>query len=180
MIKKKASLINRRGYFRDMKPADYVLGGIGLLLGTAAALFPWHVYLNPDAYGPPEMAFSRGGVVPPGEGTVLSSGKPLFDFETGRFVRADNRSASVDRLTTGKVDPDTAASGDPDQPFPGNGRAFTLFAVHGGRALVGDVDGVYLVSRKSRLPDGTTLEAIEQDTAGWHIVTSDKRVIRVR
>ncbi|TCD16194.1 hypothetical protein [Oricola cellulosilytica] len=180
MTKRKASLINRRGYFRDMKPVDYVLSVVGLLIGTAAALFPWHVYFNPESYGPPEMAFSRGGVVPPDEDAVPSSGTPLFEFETGRFVRADTPPASVDRLTTGKVDPNAGASGDPDQPFPGNGRAFTLFAVHDGRALVGDMDGVYLVSRKSRLPDGTTLEAIERDGKGWHIVTSDKRLIRVR
>ena len=163
-----------------MKPVDYVLSGIGLLIGTAAALFPWHVYFNPEAYGPPEMAFSRGGIVPANEDAVLSSGKPLFDFEAGRFARAETSSAPVDSVTTGVVGPGAAATGNPDQPFPGNGRAFTLFAVHDGRALVGDVDGVYLVSRRARLPYGTILEAIERDGTGWHIVTSDKRVIRVR
>ena len=56
----------RRRWFTDMEPADYILSAIGLCLGTAAALFPWHVYLHPDSYGPPRMTFSRGGVIPGG------------------------------------------------------------------------------------------------------------------
>ena len=47
-----------------MTTADYILSFIGLCLGTFAALFPWHVYLHPESYGPPRMTFSRDGVIP--------------------------------------------------------------------------------------------------------------------
>lgn len=177
MTQHKRSLINRRGYFRDMKPIDYALSVVGLCLGTAAALFPWHVYLNPDSYGPPQMSFSRGGVIPADEVASQQSDAPLR-VGPGRFPPQDAASIGLDAVVTGKVDRTGRSASDPNQPFPGNGRSFRVFAIDGTRALIGDADGVYLVTRNNRLPDGTKLKAIERDGAGWHIVTSDGRIIR--
>ena len=96
----------------------------------------------------------------------------------GRISLRDEVSRGLDSVVTGKVDRGDRAASDPNQPFPGNGRAFRVFAIDGNRVLIGDADGVYLVTRNNRLPDGTTLKAIDRDGAGWHIVTSDGRIIR--
>jgi hypothetical protein len=178
MTKPKKSLINRRGYFRDMKPIDYVLSVVGLCIGTVAALFPWHVYLNPQSYGPPEMTFSRSGVIPASEVAAQSRGTPIFNVDTSRYVILDTSNDGVDGVVTGEIDPDSRAISDPDQPFPGNGRPFQVYAVDASRALIGDVDGVYLVARNERLPDGTMVKTIAHDERGWYIVTSNERLLR--
>ncbi|QKV19648.1 hypothetical protein [Oricola thermophila] len=169
----------RRRWFRDMTAADYILTVLGLCLGTAAALFPWHVYLNPDKYGPPRMTFSRGGVIPEAEILALQSGEAVFDMRKGRFVVDDRSVAGVDPLVTGRIDPDrAAATGDLDQEFPGRDVGFEVFAVDGRRALVGDAHGVYLIRPHSRLPDGTFARSFRHDEAGWYILTSDERILR--
>ena len=172
MTKRMPNRFNPRGYFRDMKPVDYVLGGIGLCLGTAAALFPWHVYLNPDSYGPPRLVFSRDGVVPGGEYATRSRGRPLFveDTEDQELVAAP--APRLDPVTTGRVDRSATVSSDLDQPFPGNGRPYNVYAISAGRVLIGDADGIYLISTNDRLPDGTILDRIARDESGWFIETS--------
>ena len=164
-----------------MTAADYILSVIGLCLGTAAALFPWHVYLNPDQYGPPRMAFSRGGVIPEAEILALQSGEPTIDRRTGRFTLESGSvsAGGVDPVVTGKIDPDSpAATGDLQQAFPSNGALFEVLAVDGLRALVGDSDGIYLIRPRSRLPDGTLALSFKHDDEGWFIVTSEKKVLR--
>lgn len=163
-----------------MKPADYVLSFIGLCMGTAAALFPWHVYMHPDAYGPPRMTFSRGGVIPEAEILALQSGDPLYDMETGKFVLNDRPRPALDPMTTGKVDRKSFARTDLAQPYPGNGAKFEVLSVNASRALVGDSAGVYLVRPLSRLPDGTVALAFEKDDAGWYIRTSAEKMLRAR
>lgn len=162
-----------------MTTADYILSVVGLCLGTAAALFPWHVYFNPQSYGPPRMEFSRGGIIPEAEILALQSGEPVFDMRTGRFVMDDRPASSIDPVTTGNVGSDgNAAKGDPDQAFPGNGAEFQVLAVDRLHALVGDSQGVYLVRPRNRLPDGTLAVAFRQDEQGWYIVTSEEKVLR--
>jgi len=162
-----------------MTAADYILSVVGLCLGTAAALFPWHVYLNPDAYGPPRMQFSRGGVIPEAEILALQSGEPVFDMRTGRFVMDDRPGSSIDSVVTGNVDRDgPPAVGDLDQAFPGNGAGFQVLAVDGNRALVGDSQGVYLIRPRTRLPDGTLALSFRRDEEGWYIVTSEEKILR--
>jgi hypothetical protein len=169
----------RRRWFKDMTAADYILSVIGLCLGTAAALFPWHVYLNPDQYGPPRMAFSRGGVIPEAEILALQSGEPVFDMRTGRFVMNDKPGSSIDPVTTGNVNRDgETAETDLDQEFPSNGALFEVLAIDGMRALVGDSQGVYLVRPRTRLPDGTLALSFKRDEKGWYIVTSEEKVLR--
>ena len=166
--------------YKDMEPIDYVLSVIGLCLGTAAALFPWHVYLNPDSYGPPRMAFSRDGIIPEAEIQAQQSGAPLHEPETGPVV-ADGRKPDVDMVTTGEINRDaTSGLGDPKQAFPSNGARFEVLVVDGTRALVGDSDGVYLVRPQSRLPDGTLAMSFKQDEEGWYILTSEEKILRPR
>lgn len=173
----------RRRWFRDMTTADYVLSVIGLCLGTAAALFPWHVYLNPDSYGPPRMSFSRGGVIPAEEiaaqdpaGAADPAGPLSQSPAPSRVARSVQ--PALDPVTTGKVDRSATRSVGIDQPYPGNGKPFDVLAVDGARALVGDAQGVYLVRINSRLPDGTVAVEFREDAQGWYIVTSGGRSLR--
>lgn len=173
----------RRRWFRDMTAADYILSVIGLCLGTFAALFPWHVYLHPESYGPPRMTFSRDGVIPREEiiaQVPLEAGQPANSLSEVRTATGiEKPPARVDPVTTGKVDRSTIRTVDIDpQPYPGNGKSFTVLAVDGARALVGDADGVYLVRESSRLPDDTTAEAFREDDRGWYIVTSGGKILR--
>jgi len=173
----------RRRWFRDMTLADYVLSVIGLCLGTFAALFPWHVYLHPESYGPPRMTFSRGGVIPREEIAAQVPVNPgdstgsLSEVRTAREM--GNTRNKVDPVTTGKVDRSTIRTVSTDlQPYPGNGKPFKVLAVDGARALVGDADGVYLVRASSRLPDDTTAVEFREDDKGWYIVTSGGKKLR--
>jgi len=173
----------RRRWFRDMTAADYILSVIGLCLGTFAALFPWHVYLHPESYGPPRMTFSRGGVIPREEIVAqvpLEASQPASSPSEVRPASAAVKPpARVDPVTTGKVDRSTIRTVDIDpQPYPGNGKSFTVLAVDGARALVGDADGVYLVRVDTRLPDDTTAVDFRQDKQGWYIVTSAGKTLR--
>lgn len=171
-----------RRWFRDMTVADYVLSAIGLCLGTFAALFPWHVYLHPESYGPPRMTFSRGGVIPAEEIAAQAPADPgdpsgpLSDLRTAS--RVARTPSGLDPVTTGKVDRNAIRTVSTDQPYPGNGKAFKVLAVDGARALVGDADGVYLVRAKSRLPDDTIAEEFREDDEGWYIVTSGGKNLR--
>lgn len=178
MTRKNKQTRRKRRWFKDMQPIDYVLSAVGLCIGTAAALFPWHVYLNPDSYGPPRMAFSRGGVIPEAEIMALKSGNAIFDLGTGKFVMNDRRPPAVDPVTTGEISPNAVSGGDLKQAFPSNGARFEVLAVDASRALVGDSEGVYLIRPRSRLPDGTLAVAFERDDRGWHIVTSEEKVLR--
>ena len=79
-----------------MTAADYILSVIGLCLGTFAALFPWHVYLHPESYGPPRMTFSRDGVCSTSDMSlkfefVLSKDGSVFDSFTLRKAPAAGR-----------------------------------------------------------------------------------------
>ena len=175
----KAARKSRR-WFEDMQPVDFVLGFLGLCLGTAAALFPWYVYMNPESYGPPQMAFSRGGVVPVDEVAALATGDPLFDFATGKFIANDRQAPLIDPLITGNVDKNAQIDINFDQEFPSNGKPFDVLAVDAARALVGDSGGIYLVRRKSRLPDGTLVMDFEHDGSEWRIRTSQDKLLRAR
>lgn len=163
---------------RRLSVSDFLYGTVGIGLCAGALFLPWHVYTHPDAYGPPEMRFSRGGVVPIDETTALASGNALFDLDTGKFVVADS-APTVDRLTTGRVDPNRRPDSDLDQPFPEGGEPFDVLAISRGRALIGDGSGIYLVSVNSRLPDGSYIRAIGRDQEGWHILTSSEAKLRV-
>ncbi|WP_223478958.1 hypothetical protein [Oricola indica] len=168
----------RRRWFTDMEPADYILSAIGLCLGTAAALFPWHVYLHPDSYGPPRMTFSRGGVIPEEEIVAQSPRGPVRETDTSDRVASRLPRQVLDPVTTGKVDRTQVRTVEPEQPFPEAIKTFKVLAVDGARALVGDAGGVYLVRAMSRLPDGSIAEAFRQDEKGWYIVTSRETILR--
>ena len=46
------------------KATDILFGVAGVGLAVVCMLIPWHVYFNPQQYGPPKMRFSRDGIVP--------------------------------------------------------------------------------------------------------------------
>lgn len=168
-------------WYRRLSVSDVMLGAGGIALCAGAVFFPWHVYMHPEVYGPPEMKFSRGGVIPPEEVAQLSGGSAVLDTESGKFVSAAaQKTGRLDAMTTGRVDPDNRVKTSASQPFPGTGRLFRVYAIDATHALVGDADGIYLVRPQSRLPDGTFVLGFDKDDEGWLIRTSADLALRVQ
>lgn len=163
----------RKARFRK-KLSDILFGAAGVGLAIVCLSIPWHVYLNPQQYGPPKMRFSRDGIVPgiPDDGTSnrrISVGPdlgedPILDMiRTGTAFRDGNeKPPSLD-----------------EQPFPGDVDFELVFAVNG-RALVSDGSNLFPVGIRSVLPDGSRVAAIRKTRSGWELVTTREKIVRLQ
>lgn len=159
---------------------DRVIGGLGVTLGLACALFPWYIFMNPEKFqvrGYPFSGTPSAGH-PSGNSTYqparLGAPMDLPDSQTA---------AALDMFPTGTVPVHAAkppAVGKPDQPFPGDTAMkpdFNLIQVANGRAMIEDADGIWVVQAGSPLPNDSRVASIERRDGKWVLVTSAKDVI---
>lgn len=157
----------RRIKFRR-KLTDFALGCVGVALAAGSLYFPWHIYLNPDAVTQPRITFS-GNMEPVGEPedryAPLGLAYPLPDrveiidpVITGSVEVADDRQSS-----------DQPTGADSGRVLPG----YRLLHAANGRALVRDVDSIFMVRRGTALPGGRRVERIGQVDGAWQVFTSD-------
>ncbi len=163
----------RRPHPGGRRTSDMALGAAGIVMAGLAAWFPWHVYSNPESYGPPRMQFSRAGEIP-GETEDRDGGRAV-----GRlFLRADE-TGGIDRTPVGSVPPKGNRVALPaDQPFPGD-ENIQVVLIANRRALIRDGDVLYPVAVNSLLPGGSRVVSFVQQGGEWVLVTSRQQMIRV-
>lgn len=157
--------------------SDFVVGGLGALLGVTCALFPWYIFFNQEKFGVREFVFEgRGSMTAPGQLVYqpplvtkpISTGEvpkmQLDFFPTATLPAEEERARAV------------PAS---EQPFPSDLIGFRLVHVANGRAMIQDDDGLWVVQRGSRLPDASKVVSIEQRDGHWVLVTTLDRVVEL-
>src|SRR3546814_17300992 len=123
---------------------DRVRGIAGIALASAAAFFPWYVFLNEDKFGIRVQQLDHSRDLPPGRPRNEMSVSPLAMTDNS----ADEQLAlpPPDMLTTAPV-PDHGADEDggsdlPPQPFPGRGDFRLLHVATGSQPIIREGRGV--------------------------------------
>ncbi|MBY8917656.1 hypothetical protein T8J41_10875 [Nitratireductor rhodophyticola] len=147
-----------------------MLGGIGL--AAVCAMFPWYIFFNQEQFGVRPMTFA-GRPSPQGP-----SREALPALVGARIPSQMIPLPQVDYTSTGTVDR-TPTGVLEDQPFPGDEPGFRLVHAVGGRAMIEDEDGYWLVQRGSRLPDGSRVAQIVWKNGQWEMITTRELVIKL-
>lgn len=147
-----------------------MVGGIGL--AAVCAMFPWYIFFNQEQFGVRPMTFA-GRPSPQGP-----SREALPSLVGARIPSQIIPLPQVDYTSTGTVDR-TPTEALENQPFPGDEPGFRLVHVAGGRAMIEDEDGYWLVQRGSRLPDGSRVSQIVWKDGHWEMITSRELVVKV-
>ena len=160
---------------------DMVIGGLGVALGLVCALFPWYIFMNPEKFKLEGYHFSGN---PQAAHSGSSNSRPA---RIGDAMQSPETSqAALDIFPTGTVpEPGTEkpASGEKDQPFPGDTPKepeFNLIEVANGRAMIVDADGVWVVKVGSPLPNDSRVASIEKRAGKWVLVTSANDVVSLQ
>ncbi|WP_295807321.1 hypothetical protein [uncultured Nitratireductor sp.] len=150
--------------------SDWVimLGGIGL--AAICAMFPWYIFFNQEQFGVRPMSFAGR----PSPDAPRSEALP--GLVGARIPTQMIAMPQVDYTPTGTVDR-TPTKALEDQPFPGDTPSFRLIHVIGGRAMIEDDEGYWMVRRGSRLPDGSRVSQIQWKNGHWEMMTSRELVI---
>lgn len=154
-------------------PIDIALIVAGVATAAAALAFPWHVHRHPEAYGPPEMRFSRSGAMD-GEPEDRVGGRAVPRI----FLRNGGMPGMIDGGTVGSV-PAKAPRAVPlaQQPFPG-APPVDVVLVANRRAIVRDGAVLYPVAVNSPLPDGGRVADIRVENGEWVVVTSRGDILK--
>lgn len=173
-----------------MDRVDMALSATGVALAVFAAFFPWYVFFNYDQFAPKygEMVQNMRRDLP------VFAPKPVFSVSPSASININQRPPGavmqvppgLDDITTATVPGDDADRKKPrgdssglDQPMPGAVGTFRLLHVAGGRALVEDGRGIYMVGVGEVLPDNSRLVSIEQQGGQWILTTSNGTSLRV-
>jgi len=174
----------------SMDRVDMVLSATGVALAVFAAFFPWYVFFNYEQFAPKygEMVQNMRRDLP------VFTPRPVFSVSPSASININQRPPGLamqvppglDDITTATVPDDNADrkraradGGGPDQPMPAAAGSFRLLYVAGGRALVQDSSGIYMVAVGEVLPDNSKLVSIEQQGGKWVLVTSTGNIVRV-
>lgn len=152
--------------------------GLGVFLVTVTGfslLLPFDAFMNPARYSPPEMVFSRQEPGAEDHLAYMAGGRALFDLEQGRFLAA-NPVSDVDQITTGTVSNPVKAVRTPMPSIVATD--VRLLAGDKRRAMILSNDGIYVVSRQSRLPGGARVRALIQKDGESRLVTNRYVVLR--
>lgn len=169
-------IVRQRKQSSRMPVVDKALVGTGLALAGLAMFFPWYAFLNQEKFALPVLWDGATRDLPEKIGTPgMASAPEASPSEPDRTLAAETQ-AAVDRLVTATVPAPVPKSSEPggpmvDQPFPGSS-TFKLVHVAGGRALIEDVSGMYIVRVGSPLPDNSRLATLEERDGNWVMITS--------
>jgi hypothetical protein len=174
----------------EMDRVDMALSATGVALALFAAFFPWYVFFNHDKFTP-----KYGDLVQHMRRDLpILSPRPVFSVSPSASININERPPGMamplprglDDITTATIpseQTDRPRTGAEDaameQPLPGAASSYRLLHVAGGRALIEDAGGVYMVGVGETLPDNSKLTAIEQANGQWVVTTSAGRVFRV-
>jgi hypothetical protein len=155
------------------KTSDAMIAAVGIVLGVTCALFPWYIFLNPDQFGIRAMTFQGN------RDNALATSTSYQPSLVGQpMTAADIPQLNLDFLPTGSLPTGTGTVAPPaDQPFPADLVTYRLVHVANGRAMIEDVDGLWVVQPGARLPDASFVKALERRDGRWVIVTSTDRVV---
>lgn len=161
----------RRGGFLT---SDRFLGWSGVALAVTAAFFPWYVFLNEDKFGIDiaRSIFSRD--LPEWTGRVKVNPSPaaIGDSDDGEALpRPEEEIITATTPTEEAAPADTAGDGELDQPFPSEPNEFHLLHASGGKAMIEDKNGIYIVTKGSMLPDLSRVANLEQRDGEWVLIT---------
>ncbi len=171
----------RRGAKTPM--IDKLLGAVGLAMAAFATFFPWYALLHRDEFSMPSLWQETTRDLPERPGRDLVSVSPLAMTDRD----GEDLAAAIDRLTTatvpglGRERPESAreTGAGMGQPFP-ESPEFKLMHVAGGRALIEDASGIYVVRIGSILPDNSRLATFEQRDGRWVLITSKGEVYEAK
>lgn len=157
--------------------SDFVVGGLGAVLGLTCALFPWYIFFNQEKFGVREFVFEgRGSMTAPSQ-VVFQPALAMKPISSGEVPKMQ-----LDFFPTATVpaeEEQMRAVPASEQPFPSDLIGFRLVHVANGRAMIQDGDGLWVVQRGSRLPDASTVASIEQRDGHWVLVTTLDRVVEL-
>jgi hypothetical protein len=163
-----------RGWLRErisrkgVSDLGFAFGGLGLAL--TCALFPWYIFFNQDKFGIKPLQFEGR--------TDLTAMKGEAPDLTGMRLPLSMSAPGIDFLATGNVpDEPVVPASLSGQPFPGDAVTFRLVHAGRGRAMIEDDAGFWIVQRGSKLPDGSSVAAIEKRGDNWVLITSANREI---
>ena len=155
------------------KRTDRILGGTGILIAAAAAMFPWYVFFNEEKFGIRIAGWEQLENLPADSAARRPfSSSPISTPKTGNEMPPE----VVDRVVTATISKlgetkDGAPPLEEIQPMPGRA-GFRLLHVSNGRAMIEDTSGMYMVQVGSILPDNSRVATVEQRGGKWVIVTS--------
>jgi hypothetical protein len=163
---------------RRLDRSDLTLAALGIVLGTTCAVFPWYIFLNQEKFGVRSFVFdSSRGDNPAARAAVQPNaiGKAFANSEVPKL--------NLDFFPTATLptnEDEIRAVPSSDQPFPLDLVPFQLVHVANGRAMIEDSDGLWVVQRGSRLPDGSRVVSIEKRNGDWILETTLDAVIKLQ
>lgn len=152
--------------------SDVLLATTGVLLAFGSVSFPWHVYFNPQMYGPPRIEFSgewKKNAIADIAGKLEQTPPALAggpdDIITGTVPTEARRQARSNVVT--------------DMPFPAGDSDYDIVAIMEGQAVISSAGQTYVIEAGSRLPDGASVTLIRRTIDGGEIRTAEGRVYRM-
>lgn len=163
---------------RRLDRSDLTLAALGVVLGTICAVFPWYIFLNQEKFGVRSFVFdSSRGDNPRAKAAVQPNavGKAFPDSDVPKL--------NLDFFPTATLpmaDEEVRTVPSSEQPFPADLVPYHLVHVANGRAMIEDTDGLWVVQRGSRLPDGSRVVTIEKRNGSWVLETTRDAVIKLQ
>ncbi len=163
--------------------SDLTLAIAGVVLAAFAAFFPWYVFFNKEHF---EIRGNGGHMqrdLPEAPFRNIVSISPIASRDNDRDMRApesvDDVKTSTIPQATGSIAPQERDIGAVGQPLPVfDTPRFKLLHVNGGKALIQDSSGMYIVGVGGVLPDNSRLETIEMRKGKWALITSKGDVVQ--
>ena len=129
--------------------SDRFLGWSGAALAITAAFFPWYVFFNEDKFGIDVATSILSRDLPEwvGRAKVNPSPSAIGDNDDIAALPKPEEQIVTGTVPADQAKPEDKASvDDADQPFPSDAVEFHLLHAAGGKAMIEDKNGIYVVT----------------------------------